>query len=119
MKLHCPPGATPLEPDDQENLIAAVTTQEELDRAEARNITKAIQWSRGNARLRKELLTVSGLLRLHDRMFGETWRWAGRYRNKNTNIGVDFQSVKEGHLGAIGFDPGQVPPPVRIRPAEP
>jgi Fic-DOC domain mobile mystery protein B len=28
-------------------------------------------------------------------MLGETWRWAGRYRNKNTNIGLDFHLIRE------------------------
>lgn len=95
MKLYYPPGATPLEPEDLENLVVEVTTQGELDRAEARNIIKAVQWANGNTRLRKDLLTVPGLLRLHRHMLGETWRWAGRYRNKNTNIGTDYPLIRE------------------------
>ena len=95
VKLHYPPGATPLEPEDLEDLLVEVTTQGELDRAEARNIIKAVQWAKGNTRLRKELLMVSGLLRLHEHILGETWRWAGQYRNKNTNIGTDFPLIRE------------------------
>ncbi len=95
MKLHYPPGATPLELEDLEDLLVEVTTQRELDRAEARNIIKAVEWAKTTTRLRKELLMVSGLLRLHEHMLGETWRWAGQYRNKNTNIGSDFPLIRE------------------------
>jgi len=28
-------------------------------------------------------------------MFGETWRWAGKNRTHNTNIGVDYPEINE------------------------
>jgi len=39
--------------------------------------------------LRAEILTDTGLRRLHEDMFNQTWRWAGQYRKRLTNIGVD------------------------------
>jgi fido (protein-threonine AMPylation protein) len=42
---------------------------------------------------RRELLSVSGLLLLHKRMFDATWRWAGQFRKADTNIGVPSYQV--------------------------
>ena len=41
----------------------------------------------------RDLLTVSGLTRLHQRMFDQTWRWAGKFRTSDTNIGVSWHQA--------------------------
>jgi Fic-DOC domain mobile mystery protein B len=90
-----PPGATPLRAEDREGLRVAATTRGELDQFEASNIADAVRWAAGNAALKRELLTVSGLQRLHRRMFGETWTWAGTFRRSATNIGIDWHQIPE------------------------
>jgi len=95
VKIEYPPGATPLEAEDLEQLIPTLSTQRQLNEFEARNILKAEQWARGSSRLRGQLLSVSGLLQLHQRMFGDTWKWAGRYRTRDTNIGIDWRQIQE------------------------
>lgn len=35
------------------------------------------------------------MIRLHKEMFGRVWRWAGRLRQSNTNIGCDWRRIQE------------------------
>lgn len=87
-----PPGATPLDPDEVVALIpAGVTTQEQLNLWESENILEAEGWIAGLHRI--EVLDERFLKELHRRMFGRTWRWAGRYRNSGKNIGVAAEQI--------------------------
>lgn len=82
-----PPGATPLSADDLEGLIPALATREELNAWEQENIVRALD--RVRRRRPRDILDDTFLRTLHRWMFGETWRWAGAYRRRETNIGVD------------------------------
>jgi Fic-DOC domain mobile mystery protein B len=85
-------GQTPLDPDEQEGLlITSITTREELNEWEHRNIEKAIHWTitRRKRFTAKEILTEQFIYQLHKRMFGDIWQWAGTLRKSNKNIGVD------------------------------
>ncbi len=95
MDIEYPQGATPLDPEALAQLIPDISTQGQLDEFEAQNIARAELWARGNARLRSGLLSQSGLFDLHRKMFDQTWRWAGQYRNRETNIGVSPDLIRE------------------------
>lgn len=86
------PGATPLDEDDLAGLIPTwVTTRADLDAVENDGIQRAVLWV-FNPRVRYEvddLLTAAFADRLHIRMFGNVWRWAGTRRQRVTNIGVE------------------------------
>ena len=78
--------ATPVSPEERADLIPAyVTTRAELNEAEQANIIKAALWAHGR---RRDVLDDLFLIRLHKRMLGEVWRWAGAYRRSERNIGV-------------------------------
>lgn len=88
LNLDYPDGATPLSAEELEGLMPAhIATRNELNAWEARNVLKAEQWLR--ARRRGDILTPAFVRRLHQRMFDETWKWAGTYRDTEKNIGVD------------------------------
>lgn len=88
LNLDYPDGATPLTAEELEGLIPAhIATRGELNAWEARNVLKAEQWLL--ARRRGDILTPAFVRRLHQRMFDETWQWAGTFRNTEKNIGVD------------------------------
>ena len=88
LKFDGPPGATPLEPEELDGLIPAhISERRELNEWESRNILKAEQWLQG--RSRTGILTVAFVKQLHKRMFGETWKWAGTFRDTEKNIGID------------------------------
>jgi len=104
MKIEYPPGATPLTDDDLKGLIpTGVSTRAQLDEFEARNIVMAEGWAPGSAFLRSALTTEGALNQLHERMFGETWRWAGRFRCVETNIGLEPWQISEA-LGGLHGD---------------
>lgn len=102
MNIQNLPGATPLEPEVLEQLIPSLTTQPELNAFEAQNIAKAELWARGSRKLKKELLTASGLHLLHKKMFDETWKWAGENRWLATTIGVDVGRIGNELGGLLG-----------------
>jgi Fic-DOC domain mobile mystery protein B len=86
-----PDGATPLEDEDLDGLIPTfVATRGDLNLVEQANIEKATLWAfRGRSVADvSELLSVRFANALHRRMFGDVWRWAGRQRTHETNIGV-------------------------------
>jgi Fic-DOC domain mobile mystery protein B len=83
---------TPLTPEECEQLIPTyISLRAELNEAEQINITQAARWV---ARARKfDVLDDASLRALHKRMFGEVWKWAGRYRLTPRNIGIDAYRI--------------------------
>lgn len=88
------PGATPLDDEVLRGLIPGITTQGELDEFEAANVVKARLWAQSSRSLKKDLLSISGLKKLHKKMFEDTWEWAGSFRLKETNIGVSPANIQ-------------------------
>lgn len=88
LKLDYPPGTTPLDPDDAAGLIPShITTQGQLNEWEFQNVAEGTAWAL--SRKRRNLLTADFTRELHRRMFGNTWKWAGSIRKKETNPGID------------------------------
>ncbi len=86
-----PDDATPLTPEEREGLIPShVALRRELNELEQSNILSATAWA--FARRRDSTAEPFGRS-LHRRMFGEVWRWAGRYRTSDKNIGVEHWRV--------------------------
>jgi Fic-DOC domain mobile mystery protein B len=83
-----PDDATPITPEEQQDLIPTyVTTRAELNFVEQENIAKATAWANRNPP--ENLLSEDFLRKLHYRMFGDVWRWAGQFRQTERNIGID------------------------------
>lgn len=80
-------GHTGLSDDDLRGLIPTyIATRGELNDAEQRNITRALQ---RRSPTTHQILDDAYLRSLHGAMFGDVWTWAGRYRLTETNIGDD------------------------------
>jgi Fic-DOC domain mobile mystery protein B len=90
-----PDGATPFDHDAKLELIPALTTQKQLNAFEQANISVAIEWAIKSRTLKATLVTVEGVTTLHKKMFSQTWRWAGRFRRKELNIGVEWIMIPE------------------------
>jgi len=92
MNIDYPEGATPLEPDETEGLLLThITTRAELDRWEQDNISQAYLWAE---RLKKtDFFNEDFICRLHKKMFGNVWKWAGKFRKSNKNIGINWQEI--------------------------
>lgn len=83
-----PEGAIPLDPDEIEGLkFTHITTRGELDELEQANITEGLRWL--GRRRRGDILTDDFVRTLHRRLFGDVWEWAGTYRLREKNIGID------------------------------
>ena len=80
-------ASTPLTVEEREGLIPSyVTLRRELNEAEQANILEAEQWAFARTR---NVLDERFLTALHKRMFGRVWRWAGKFRRTERNVGVD------------------------------
>ena len=78
--------ATPLAPGELEGLIPThITLRRELNELEQANIAEADRWAFGR---RRDAVSEPFLRGLHRRMFNRVWRWAGRYRTTERNLGV-------------------------------
>ncbi len=89
-------GQTPLDPDETSGLIPSwVATSVDLDRVEQEGIAQAIGWARVRRPRTTDILTEAFARQLHKRMFGEVWKWAGKYRVTSKNIGVDPASITQ------------------------
>jgi len=87
-------GQTPLDEDEKEGLkIKSLTTQKELDEFEQLNIEKAIEWTI-HANLKPEkILTEKFIKDLHKKMYDDVWKWAGKFRKTNKNIGINWTQI--------------------------
>ena len=85
-----PDAATPLDPALRGDLIPSwVTTRKDLNEVEEENIVKGAARARRARGGAETLLTDDFSRKLHGEMFGDVWKWAGDYRTKELNIGVD------------------------------
>lgn len=84
-------AATPLAEEEKDDLIPGwITLRPELNEAEQANIVQGSEWALAR---RRNVLDERFLCRLHQRMFGQVWRWAGEFRHSERNIGVDAYRI--------------------------
>jgi len=82
-------GATPLTAEEERDLAISIALRAELNAFERENILEARRWAlRERTLARDDLLTEDFLRELHRRMFRRVWRWAGKYRATERNLGV-------------------------------
>lgn len=90
-----PEGATPLTPDDMLGLKHKhVDTREQLNELEAANILQGQIWA---STLKKPTLDSifdrDFVTNLHKVLFGDVWEWAGTFRQRELNIGIDPKNI--------------------------
>ena len=78
-------GSTPLDFEQLEGIkYAHITTMGELDELEEINIQKGIDWL--NHQTTSDYLSIHFLNKLHKKLFGDVWKWAGTHRTKLVNL---------------------------------
>ena len=89
MKFLYDENATPINGDEICNLIPShIRTQNELNMWEQNNILLAEQkLFKGK---RPITLSIDSVQKIHKMMFSNTWKWAGKFRRTNMNIGIDW-----------------------------
>jgi hypothetical protein len=92
MRFEYAPGAAPIYPDEAKGLIPAhLTLQRELNEYEESNILEATTWL--FARRRGDPLDERFIHVVHGRMFNQTWKWAGKSRRTDKNLGVSWFEI--------------------------
>jgi Fic-DOC domain mobile mystery protein B len=82
-----PVGATPIAPNEIKGLrYRHITTLGELNELEQANVASGLRWL-GRLRRGVDVLTEGFICELHNRLFGDVWKWAGTFRLTEKNIG--------------------------------
>ena len=84
-------ASTPLALEDLAGLIPAhIAYRRELNEAERDNIARGQDWALAR---RRDLLSEKFIRDLHRRMLGDVWRWAGKFRTSERNIGIAYWRI--------------------------
>ena len=84
-------------------MIPNLATREELNEWERENILQAREWGNRGRTSPYEMVSDEYIRKLHERMFDQTWKWAGQYRTTEKNSGVPFHEIRE-RLGVLFGD---------------
>jgi Fic-DOC domain mobile mystery protein B len=95
-------GNTPLAPEELNDLIPNLGTREELNEWERENILQARRWALGRSLASSSPVSDEYIRKLHNRMFDQTWKWAGVYRKTEKTIGVPVQQMREMLVALLG-----------------
>ena len=96
-------GNTPLTPDEEADLIPNLGTRDELNEWERLNFLEAYSWALDRKRFRRlDPLEEPYVQDLHRRMFDQTWKWAGRYRLTEKNLGIAPHLIRDALAGLLG-----------------
>jgi Fic-DOC domain mobile mystery protein B len=96
-------GNTPLSPEEVAELIPNLATKEELNEWERQNILSARLWALRDRSTASDIVEDEYVRKLHKKMFDQTWKWAGRYRKTDKNVGVPFPEIPQ-RLAALFGD---------------
>lgn len=78
-------GSTPLDPDQIKGIrLVHLTNMGELDEVEDINIQEGLEWL--NHQSTKDFLNKEFFCKLHGKLFGDVWKWAGKFRTVEVNI---------------------------------
>lgn len=90
-----PDNATHLDPSERDGLRQTwITNRADLNVAEQENILKGALWARGRrGGAAVDILTEDFGKALHERMFGDVWKWARKYRLTERNLGISAARI--------------------------
>ena len=87
------PGETPID-DVSGLLLPHVGTRSQLNQVEAENITVVVaKYFVGCLTEKDAPFTFDWLFALHKEMFGRVWKWAGKPREHDLNLGCAFYDI--------------------------
>lgn len=102
LNLEYSEGQTPIDEDEKIGLkIKSISTMEELDQFEQQNIEEAIAWAYGRSFTAQEVLSVKFIQSVHEKMFNNVWKWAGKFRTSEKNLGVPYYMIRQDLKGLL------------------
>ena len=94
LNLEYDEGQTLLVEEEKQGIkIKSITTQIELDEFEQLNIEKAVEWTLRVKLKAERILTEKFIKDLHKKMFDDVWKWAGKFRQSDKNIGISWTKI--------------------------
>ena len=94
LNLEYSAGQTPIDANESDGLkIKTITTQSELNEFEQLNIERALHWTLKKHFTAEQLLSEKFILSLHKKMYGDVWKWAGKFRTTEKNLGIPFPLI--------------------------
>jgi Fic-DOC domain mobile mystery protein B len=94
LNLEYSAGQTPIDANESDGLkIKTITTQSELNEFEQLNIERALHWTLKKRFTAEQLLSEKFILSLHKKMYGDVWKWAGKFRTSEKNLGIPFPLI--------------------------
>ncbi len=86
-------GETPIDPSYLRD--KSITTRAELNVAEAKNILKPVFRYLGAKPSKKHApFDLNWFQHLHEEMFCDVWEYAGKFRQEDLNIGIDWHQIQ-------------------------
>lgn len=83
--------ATALTLEERADLIPShIAYRAELNAAEQKNIVRGQDWALARKR---DVLSEKFVKDLHQRMLGDVWRWAGKFRTTERNLGIPYFEI--------------------------
>jgi Fic-DOC domain mobile mystery protein B len=87
-------GETPLDEEEREGLkLHFISLKSELNEFEQQNIEDAMAWLEGKQLSQNNILSQKFICQLHDKMFCKVWKWSGKFRNSDKNIGTHYKEI--------------------------
>jgi len=84
-------GQTVLSPSEKRGLrFSHIVSMKELNQAEQSNIQEGLFWLSGH---KGDFIHDAFFSKLHKKLFGKVWKWAGVYRQTEKNIGIDYFKI--------------------------
>jgi Fic-DOC domain mobile mystery protein B len=94
LNLEYSTGQTPIDANESDGLkIKTITTQSELNEFEQLNIERALHWTLRKRFTADQILSEKFILSLHKKMYGDVWKWAGKFRTSEKNLGIPFPLI--------------------------
>jgi Fic-DOC domain mobile mystery protein B len=92
MEFNYPEDTIPLDKNEITELLPThITTRGELNRWEQDNINEALAWLENHKPT--DILSETFVKLLHEKMFCNVWKWAGRFRRSDKKIGVSWYQI--------------------------
>ncbi|MCW3085118.1 MAG: Fic family protein [Bacteroidetes bacterium] len=94
LELEYAEGQTPLSEEERHELkIKSITTHAELNEFEQLNIQNAIEWTIARKFKQDTILSENFAKELHKKMFKDVWKWAGKFRLSEKNLGINYRLI--------------------------
>ena len=86
----------PLSDEEKADLIVDhVIDRSSIYALEQINIEKAVKWTFGKRLNDQRVINEAFIKSLHQKMYGDVWKWAGRYRTSERNLGIAHYKIAQ------------------------